>query len=94
MTSERIGCCVPFCRRTRSMAGSAVDEWICGQHWKLTDHTLRAGFFRWEQRAKRVRMESPSTLGKGQRLLRIKSVIWHRYWERLKKQAIERSAGL
>jgi hypothetical protein len=33
------GCIVPFCRRTSTLFKG---EWVCGEHWKLVDRSLKA----------------------------------------------------
>jgi hypothetical protein len=38
--TDRIPCCVPFCRRTRRNDGR-FSEWICGAHWRLVDKKLK-----------------------------------------------------
>jgi hypothetical protein len=40
MSSDRIPCCVPFCRRTRRDDGS-FSEWICGKHWALVSRKAK-----------------------------------------------------
>lgn len=37
MSTDRIGCCVPFCRRTTKREGCFADaeEYVCGRHWPL-----------------------------------------------------------
>jgi hypothetical protein len=67
----RLPCCVPFCRRTT--ARNFV-EWICGEHWRLTNKNWRRKFFLFRRR-RRHDLEA-------------------RMWQRLKRQAIERAAGL
>lgn len=44
--SERLPCCVPFCRRTRGQRKDdrypiEATEWLCADHWKLADRRLR-----------------------------------------------------
>jgi hypothetical protein len=38
--TDRLPCCVPFCRRTTRDDGR-FSEWICGAHWRLVDKELR-----------------------------------------------------
>lgn len=40
--SDRIPCCVPFCRRTRAAEKLAPwSEFICSDHWRLVDRRRR-----------------------------------------------------
>lgn len=40
--AARIGCCVPFCRRTIGAAKLAPNsEWVCGKHWPLVPKRLK-----------------------------------------------------
>ena len=34
----RSNCCVPFCRRTSTLFRG---EWLCGDHWRLVDRSLK-----------------------------------------------------
>lgn len=38
--TERISCCVPFCRRTTRNDGT-FSEWICGKHWRLVSRKAK-----------------------------------------------------
>ena len=38
--TERIACCVPFCRRTTARFRPPT-EWICGDHWRGVPKRLR-----------------------------------------------------
>lgn len=77
----RLACCVPGCRRTLQSDGEFT-EWICGRHWATTDKDIRKRFFLVRRRAKKL----------GWTPLRID--LDKSYWERLKKQAIERAMGI
>jgi hypothetical protein len=80
----RTRCLVPFCRRTKPTADLAAkghSEWICQHHWTLVDPRLK----RVKRRVERKMQARRSAVLEG---------IAYRTWERLKKQAIERGAGL
>ncbi len=81
--SERIGCCVPFCRRTRQNVDPAYNEWICGDHWRLTDKIKRKV---WGRINRRWRRFGPSSADP--------SPAYDRVWNAMKRQAIERAAGI
>ena len=78
--TTRQPCLVPGCRRTRLHAGG---EWICGDHWRLTDRHVRRTLFR---AVKRFRHG-------GEKAETFASVA-RQCWRRLKTQAIERAGGL
>lgn len=77
--ANRVSCLVPFCRRT-IQPDFKGQEWICGIHWPLTRRSLRQLYFRQKRRFER---------GDATQLPYIL-----RSWNRLKKQAIERAAGI
>ena len=77
--SERIGCCVPFCRRTRLNPG--FNEWICGKHWAVIAKDRRRVYGRLKGRWRRF--GDP----------RDQARAW-RIWDRLKREAIERAVGI
>lgn len=79
--TARIGCCVPFCRRTRANVNPAYDEWICGDHWRLIDKARRRVWGR--VRGRWRRFGPPAAAG----------AIAARLWVSLKRQAIERAMG-
>jgi hypothetical protein len=54
-------------------------EWICGKHWPLIDHRYRRVYGRAARRWRRYRVG-------GERAARL--------WRRIKRQAIERAAGI
>lgn len=94
--TDRLSCCVPFCKRTRKADGST--EWLCGNHWPLVPAKLRRLKSLAERRYKRRYANrsfwtfpagSPDRLG-AVRLDR----LCNRLWERCKKAAIERAAGI
>jgi hypothetical protein len=81
---DRIPCEVPFCRRTASkekFPGEGV-RIICGRCWRLGDQRPR--------RAYRAAMRKLKRFGSNDRWERIA----HNSWERIRRQAIERAAGI
>ena len=81
---KRIRCAVPFCRRTRRDDGSFT-EWICQEHWVLTSARLRRIYSLRKRRIRRL--VSHHDIGREIRAKR-------RTWQWLKRQAIERAAGI
>jgi hypothetical protein len=79
--SDRIPCCVPFCKRTAPKARwPHAFEWICSKHWRLVDldaRRLNSAYLRRERKGKPVNSPTP---------------YWH--WQRCKRQAIEAAMGL
>lgn len=78
----RIGCCVPFCRRTRLNDNPKFVEWLCPEHWPLIDKTRRRVWGRIKGRWRRFGPPAAA------------SSIEDRLWGALKRQAIERAAGV
>ena len=76
--TERIACCVPFCRRT-TLNKHGWSEWICGDHWRLIPKPLRRVQGRINRRARRG--------------LAVAGERGDRIWNRLKRAAIERALG-
>ncbi|MBS4018755.1 MAG: hypothetical protein KGZ68_11010 [Dechloromonas sp.] len=100
---ERIRCCVPFCRRTHKpmkcepVAGQ-VWEWICQAHWRQVRRDRRRAYAR-------VRKIWHGGDGRGMTLGEIMAhpkwgnravhrAAKDRLWERIKREAIERAAGI
>lgn len=83
---SRINCCVPFCKRTRKPINDAT-EWICGDHWKIVRKNRRRVYGRHKKRWRRFGPEW--TADKYLFCRRIR-----RLWNSLKREAIERAAGL
>lgn len=81
--SDRVPCCVPFCRRTiaRDRLPSEHAEWICGRHWPAVPKHHKRRLRQIERIAKRTRRLSSIMLAQ-------------RIWERCKREAIERAMGL
>lgn len=82
----RLKCLVPFCGHSRGdRRGQSPNrpgmEWICGDHWRLTDRRTRLLLFRVRRKMKRF---GPDHL----------LALHSRLWVKLRTQAIERAAGL
>lgn len=98
--TERVHCSVPFCKRTRRPNGS--DEWVCGKHWALVPRQTRAAYNLAKRRSRRIIARKPLyreywklSPGSPARLSAV--AMWRRVdsaWERCKREAIERAAGL
>jgi len=75
-------CAVPFCPNDRKAHDGDMPEWLCRQHFKLVD---------WRVRRLHLRMVRYQHNG-------ILSIASHRLmkvvWERCKRQAIEKAAGI
>lgn len=97
--SERIPCCVPFCKRTASRDKFPnASEIICGKHWRMAPAA-------WRRRLSRLRRtyrrrfgdNGPWFYAGGTReridAWRIKDLDC-RLWDRCKKAAIEAAGGL
>jgi hypothetical protein len=84
MNHDRIGCCVPFCRRTRKNE-LGFSEWICGDHWREIPKPYRRTWGRLRR-----------TLRRGYSPAEIPALEARRYrlWSRVKRAAIERAVGL
>lgn len=83
----RTSCLVPFCRRTTSnekLKARRHTEWICGRHWALTDRQARRLLFRIRRKITQRPLSRRLVL----------QGIEMRLWELLKRQAIERAAGI
>lgn len=76
----RVRCCVPFCRKTRKNE-LGFDEWLCGDHWRLIDKARRQVWGRINRRWRRFGPVKTSP-------------AYGRVWASLKRQAIERAAGI
>lgn len=76
---DRIGCCVPFCRRTTKRP--EFDEWICGDHWQAIPKEARRVYGRRVRRWRRYHSHADGLAAS-------------RLWRWLKRQAIEAAGGL
>ncbi len=82
--TDRISCCVPFCRRTHANPKGWV-EWVCGKHWAMVSKSVR------RRRAKVQRaIKRESDPDRVSRLYYCDEVLWRKGL----KQAIERAAGI
>jgi hypothetical protein len=86
---RRITCVVPLCRRTRGdRKGDLLRpgmEWLCEGHWRMVSRTLK------RRRAKLRSVEKRADdSGRLSRIDAADRVLW----ERCKRQAIERAAGI
>lgn len=95
--SDRLSCCVPFCRRTFKN-DEGHEETICGKHWRLSDQHLRRRRTKMERRyrkrfGKNGYWEYPAGSPARIEAVRLWNII-DRLWERCKRQAIERAAGI
>lgn len=95
--TERLSCCVPFCKRTRHNR-EGYSEWICGDHWRNVSKTLRRRKAK-VYRLYRCRFGDNSFWcypgGSPQRLEAVKlDRICGKVWQACKRQAIERAVGL
>lgn len=90
--SERIPCCVPFCRRTASRTRfPEAEEIICGKHFRSTSRTLRRRMSKVRRTWKRELARNNTFANKAiERLW----ALDHRLWARIKVQAIELAVGL
>jgi hypothetical protein len=77
---------VPFCRRTTR---ERYHEWICGRHWPTVDRRFRRRLSRLRRIAIRARdrLHDRATFDRALALFDVT-------WERCKRQAIERAAGI
>ncbi|WP_298846203.1 hypothetical protein [uncultured Salinicola sp.] len=78
MSEERIGCCVPDCRRTGKRhpegAPRPYTEWICARHWSLLTKDERRG---WNRHRRQIRKYGQS----------VRPEACDRIWAILKKRA-------
>lgn len=77
---ERIACVVPFCRRTTGR--TEFSEWLCGDHWRMVDKPKRRVYGRYMRQWRRY--------GPTKRM----AAAADRIWNRLKREAIEKAAGI
>jgi len=97
--TDRIPCCVPYCRRTASRAKFPhCSEIICGKHWRLAPAAWRRRRSRLARRYRRRFGDNPPWHYPAGSPDRIDAVRLRRLdnqlWERCKKAAIEAATGL
>lgn len=85
--TARLPCCVPFCRR--STARTEFSEWLCGDHWRLVDRRRRRVYGRYMRQWRRYGPEARVHIDG-----RVFRAAADRIWRRLKREAIERAAGI
>lgn len=81
--TERMACCVPFCRRRRGLRKgetSLPPEWICADHWRAVPRETRGRLNRAYRAWLRTRSDAAARL-------------WWMRWEACRRQAIERGVG-
>lgn len=96
----RVACCVPFCRRTRKPDG--YPEWICGKHWRMVRKRTRTRMKLMNRIVRREIRRNPlvSTYwkmkpGSRERISALRTFgLMVAVWQRCKREAIERAAGL
>ncbi len=87
--TDRLSCCVPFCHRTRGdRKGDPLlpgMEWLCEEHWKLVPGRLKRRRAKLRRIAKRA---NDYCVDMG--VERVDGLVW----EKCKRHAIERAAGI
>lgn len=86
-------CMVPGCRRHTARYGNSDVEWLCVDHWRLVDPALkrfRTKLVRRYIRKGELTQEPLYWRAHSRRARRMLTSIWRR----MKRQAIERAAGL
>lgn len=86
--TDRLKCCVPFCRRTFKREDCEGAEVMCGKHWRLASPILR----RRHKRLCRCYRRNSLTTGID-REIKLSS-LEEALWNRIKAQAIEAAAGI
>lgn len=105
--TDRLQCCVPYCRRTRGQRKgeppiSSDEEWICGRHWPLVSYRTRAAYNLAKRRARHILKYKPHYRkfwelppGAPERCSAVGIVARvGQAWEKCKREAIERAAGI
>lgn len=87
--SERISCCIPFCKRTRGdRKGDPITEgmeWMCGDHWQFVPARLK----RRRAKVRRIEKRHPDPC-----ILFRSEEVDARIWAVCKAAATERAAGI
>lgn len=78
--ANRLRCVVPFCPRTSPKRD--FDEWICGDHWRMVRKARRRAYGRHLKRWRRYGLYNGGLW------------IGWRLWRVIRREAIERSAGV
>jgi len=80
-----IACVVPFCPGGFTVETTdSSTEAICRDHWRLVDKALKAA----RTRQRREAEEDVDEAGPSH------AAVDHHYWGRMRRQAIERAAGI
>lgn len=95
--TDRLSCCVPFCKRTRHNREGFTD-WICSVHWPAVSKTLKKRRSKLDRRYRLLFGSNPFWAYKGGSPERIEAVklarICGKAWDACKRQAIERAVGI
>ncbi|CDX19846.1 conserved hypothetical protein [Mesorhizobium sp. ORS 3359] len=93
--AKRVACCVPFCRRTRK---PDCREWICGPHWLTVPPHIRRRKFKLFRRYRYLfgdQFWGAFPPGSPKRIMAVKlDRLCLKAWDRCKRVAIERAAGI
>jgi len=95
-TDGRVRCCVPFCRRTRAPQDRFA-EYICPAHWAAVDRRLRRLHAACKRAANKATWRNPRwgwAVGAPDPVAEKAVAREARVWEKAKRQAIERAAGI
>ncbi|TIN80719.1 MAG: hypothetical protein E5Y09_02530 [Mesorhizobium sp.] len=95
--TDRVHCCVPFCRRT-CKGDPSRHEWVCGIHWRCVSTTLRRRKSRLFRRYRHLFADQHFSVFPAGSIRRLHAVkldrLCDKAWERCKRAAIERAAGI
>lgn len=97
--TDRITCCVPFCRRTRRPFEDGFRDWICGGHWRAVPRaTVKQPMFDLARKYRRKfgdRSYWQMPPGSPERIEAVRIYgDWWDAWKLCKETAIERAMGL
>ena len=95
--SNRIPCCVPFCKRTAPRSEDPDQEIICGPHIRPVSKRLRAAHKRLNKHVEEIMDKHPEpddlpveAAHNVLRLIRLSDAVW----QRIKRHAIETAGGI
>lgn len=103
--TDRISCCVPYCRRT-ARNDKGYGEWICGKHWPLVPRSMkrrRRELDRRVEKIKRMWDGDPAAQARIEGSGRYLKYCWtlqrayqasYAAWDECKQAAIEAAAGI
>jgi hypothetical protein len=99
MTTNRISCCIPGCRRTfKCDADSHETETMCGRHWRMADQHLRDQHKRLMKRHRKVKRlaQRKAILARGEdRIDRVWSAVakaCNSVWSRIQEDVTIKAA--